>query len=247
MKKLKLYSIIVVLAIISISLKAQDYKSFKIDPLNINLAVYPIGNNGILILEKLKHDKKNIDLKVTFLDKSFEIKWTKTFNNGDFNLDRISPSEDKKKVTLAFFTKGKKIFYSHRVLYNDYVRLVSMNLENGDYEKMESEIKDNATLKEFGSTKELIYGIFSDKNMFKSRMYVLAYSIPNKKNYTIKLGEGTKHTIDFIASYHNDDEASLYTMFSYKDNDNVCCQIDEINGEGGISKVSKKALSDEKE
>ncbi len=247
MKNIKIYALVVLLAIINLSVRAQDNKSIKIDQDYSNIAIYSVENNGILVLEKIKHDRKNIELKVTFLDKKLDIKWTKTLNYGDFKFDRASTSEDKKTVSVAFYTEGKKIFYSHRVMYNDKVQIISFNVEDGSYEKMESEIKDNATLKEFGSTKDLVYGIFSDKNGVKCRMYVKAYSITNKKSFTVKLGEGVKHGIDFIGSYYNDNEGSLYTMFSYSDEKNICCQIDQLSSDGKLTKVSKSSLTDEGE
>jgi len=247
MRKIKWMMIIVMVTIIGLTVKAQNQKRYELSSNYEDVAVFSAENSGVFILEKIKNDRKNIELKLTLIDRAFEVKWTTTLKNENYTLDRIKLSADKKKVFVAFYSDSKKNQWSHRIMYNEKVRILSVNLTDGSYDKMDQEIEDNATLKDFGSSSEMVYAVFSDKNAFKSRMYVKVCPVQSTKNVTVQLAEEVKNAIDFIGAYTDDSDGSIYTMYSFSDKKNICCQIDKITADGKLVKISKTPLTDEGE
>ncbi len=239
--------IIVLLTVITLNAKAQKPKMYELSENYEDVAVFAAEQSGVFIIEKIKYDRKNIDLKISLIDLNFEVKWTKTLKNEKYILDRIKLSADKKKVFVAFYSDSKKNQWSHRIMYNEKVRILSVTLADGTIDQMDQEIEDNATLKDFGSSDEFVYAVFSDKNAFKSRMFVKGCPLQSTKNFTVKLAEDVKNAIDFIGAYTDQTDGSIYTMYSFSDKKNICCQIDKITSDGKLVKISKTPLTAEEE
>ncbi|NVN96383.1 MAG: hypothetical protein HXX18_14000 [Bacteroidetes bacterium] len=249
MKKPKLITFIAILTFLNFStVFSQSLFQFKLSENISKVSLYPVEDKGILIFEMLYVSKKNQELKITLLNNVYEQKWTKKFEHIGFTLDRIKLSEDKKKVFASFFSDSKKNQWSHRVLYNEKLRIVAINLEDGTNEIMDAEIPSNATLQDFGSTDEMIYAHFSDKGTFKNKAYAIVKSLQTKQNHVVELGEDIT-LIDYIGCYTTNNDGSIYTMLSYKDKakDFIGCEIDQIKVDGQLTKISKTALSEEKE
>ncbi|MCX6230464.1 MAG: hypothetical protein NTZ33_02865 [Bacteroidetes bacterium] len=247
MKRKFQFIFILMLIISNLSVISQNTFKFQLTVDYAAVDLFPVENKGILIFERVYTSKKVQDLKVTFLNNKYEKTWSITIDHVGFKLDRIRLSEDKKKIFAAYYSDSKRNQWSHRVLYNEKIRIIAISLEDGENELMDAEIPSNATLRDFGSTEEMMYANFSDLGTFKNKAYSIIKVKKTKQLQTIQLGEEIK-LVDYIGCYTSDD-GSMYTMLSYKDKakDFIGCEIDKISAEGGLTRVSKTALSEEKE
>ncbi len=246
MKKIKLIVLMVIIIVSNFTAKAQNNFTFKLTPDYKDVAVYSVENKGILVFERIKNEKKIYELNIYFLDDKLETKWTKTIENSDFKIDKIKTTEDKSKVVVSFFDGQKDNKWSHKIIFDDLIRILSINLENGDNVMMDAKLPYRAVMEDFGVTSEQIYGIFVDKGFTKTKVCAIIKSLQEKKNFTVNMGEDIK-VLAYTGSYTLPTDGNVYTMLTYADKAKgiITCQIDQISPEGKITKVSKKALSED--